>query len=163
MAVLLLLGCSRTIRFVNIPLTGMPDCTTQTNEGSTSKTSQDDGDNWRHWISRPSAFSGVAQAVFACLLFILTIVQSILLNHANRTARASVAQATEAIKRSDEANTTAKADLELARIAIRAESERQRGTLVFWKMQYNKAIFGFEYCYINIGAGPVIVDRKSVV
>ncbi|MBL7945292.1 MAG: hypothetical protein JNN32_04450 [Flavobacteriales bacterium] len=76
-------------------------------------------------------------------------------NAANRSAKAAEVANTETVRSND----IAEKALTLTRKHEADAIERGRGTMAFWKLWYNPETFSFDYCFMNIGGGPVIITE----
>lgn len=74
---------------------------------------------------------------------------------ANRSAKA----AEEAIAQAVVSNNHAAAALQITRDHEIQRVERERGTMAFWKIKYYPTTNSFGYCFVNMGAGPVIITE----
>lgn len=154
----LIWSCSTTRAFSPIPSVQVPPAPEQISIGAESGQSSDVGDYWGQWWARPTIFSSVAQAAFAGLLFILTIVQCFMLLQANRTASMAITKADQAIVKADEANQAAnrsakaaeKANIQTTR-TIDMMINAERGRLSYIGGRIDTSCQNVHYMFRNIG------------
>lgn len=78
---------------------------------------------------------------------------------ANKAAKKSAKAAKRANKETVKSNKIAAKALEITRQHEEDAIDRERGTMAFWKLAYNPATFSFDYCFINMGGGPLIINE----